>query len=363
MVNIDRDRIQIYNLLTYQENQRSLESKAPLLVKEWHPFKNGDLKPHMFSYASNKKVWWLCEKGHEWIASPNRRIQDVGCPYCAGQKVCKDNCLATLNPELAKEWHPTKNGSLTPKDVTAGSSCKNIWWLCKNGHEWQAKVSERNKGSGCPFCTNRKVCNDNCLQTLYPRLEKEWHYTKNGNLTPKNVLSGSHKKVWWKCKKEHEWQATIHHRINGTGCPYCSGKKVTKENSLAVSHPKLLNEWHPTKNNNVTPYTVSKGSNRKVWWICNKGHEFQSTIWNRANNTQCPYCINQKVCDDNCLATVNPELAKEWHPVKNGNLTPKEVTCGSGKKVWWICKKDHEWKALIYNRSKGSGCPICKSRK
>ena len=70
------------------------------------------------------------------------------------------------------------------------------------------------------------------------------------------------------------------------------------------------------------------------------------------------------VCADNCLQTVNPSLAAEWHPVKNGRLTTRDVTPGSNKRVWWRCEKGHEWEAIINSRSKGYGrCPYCRGRK
>ena len=58
------------------------------------------------------------------------------------------------------------------------------------------------------------------------------------------------------------------------------------------------------------------------------------------------------------LEKINPKLAKEWHPTKNGNLTPKDVTPSSGQKVWWICDNNHEWLAKIDKRLTAQGVPI-----
>ncbi|HEY9740288.1 MAG TPA: zinc-ribbon domain-containing protein, partial [Coleofasciculaceae cyanobacterium] len=67
------------------------------------------------------------------------------------------------------------------------------------------------------------------LSITHPQLAGQWHPTKNGSLTPDQVVSGSHKKVWWKCSKEsdHEWDAAIYSRVGGRGCPYCGGRKVS----------------------------------------------------------------------------------------------------------------------------------------
>jgi hypothetical protein len=54
-------------------------------------------------------------------------------------------------PNLVKEWHPTKNGRLTPKNVSSSYEEK-LWWLCGYGHEWEATLQDRLKGDRCPFC-------------------------------------------------------------------------------------------------------------------------------------------------------------------------------------------------------------------
>ena len=64
--------------------------------------------------------------------------------------------LSIINPNLAKQWHPTKNGSLTPRDVAPNSN-KRVWWICEKGHEWVALVLNRNRGTGCPYCAPQKI--------------------------------------------------------------------------------------------------------------------------------------------------------------------------------------------------------------
>jgi len=315
--------------------------------------------PKDVSPFSSIKVWWICDKGHEWQAPVSDRSNGHGCPFCSGSAVCNDNCLATLNPRLAKQWHPTKNGSLTSKDVTTGSNRK-VWWRCNKGHEWKAIVVNRNNGFGCPYCSGKAACDDNCLATINPDLAKQWHPTKNGSLTPRDVTPHSGKKAWWICDKLHEWETGVYNRSNGSDCPYCSGNAVCDDNCLATLNPELAKQWHPTKNGSLTPKDFTIGSHKKVWWLCDRGHEWQAVIKDRRG---CPYCSGNAACHDNCLATLNPELAKQWHPTKNGGLTPSDVTEGSHKKVWWICDKGHKWQAVIQSRIRGSGCPKCRSLK
>ncbi len=472
-----------------------LATTNPELAAEWHPTKNGDLFPSQITKSSPKKVWWRCAEGHEWQARIVIRNKGVGCPYCSGRFAIPGKTdLATTNPELAAQWHPTKNSDLTPEQVTARSGQK-IWWRCAEGHEWQTRIADRQKGRGCPYCSGRfAIPGKTDLATTNPELAAEWHPTKNGKLTPAQVMPGSNKKVWWMCPKGHEWQASPNTRIyQKTGCPICYGEtqtsfpeqaifyyfsKITtaenrymlkgkteidiylpsyrigieydgerwhaniqkdieknrlceqngvrlirvrepgcpsmpgecivlkslainelnnaiqelcaligkkvdvnvdrdrakiyknyikneKLNSLAALHPELAAEWHPTKNDKLTPAQVNACSGKKVWWKCAEGHEWEALISNRAkHNKGCPYCGGKKILPGfNDLATVNPELAAEWHPTKNGDLTPAHVTHGSNKKVWWQCSKGHEWQAVIYSRSAGRGCPECSGRK
>ena len=204
------------------------------------------------------------------------------------------------------------------------------------------------------------------LLVVNPIVAAEWHPTKNGKLLPEHVTPSSNKKVWWICKEGHEWEAVINSRNKGIGCPYCAGKKaIVGYNDLQTANPRLALEWHPTKNGGLKPTDVTESSNRFVWWICEKGHEYKSMIYDRKNGCNCPICSGHKVLIGyNDLATVNPSLASEWHPTKNGDLTSKQITIGSSKKAWWICKKGHEWQAQVCSRKAGRGCPICykKSR-
>lgn len=205
-----------------------LSESHPELAAEWNSIKNGDLKPSDVTTYSHKKVWWLGLCGHEWQAYISNRSQGHGCPVCDGKVVLSGfNGLASDNPTLAAEWHPTKNGELTPEQVTAATS-KKVWWLGSCGHEWQASPNQRNSKSrkhNCPYCSNQKILiGFNDMATTNPELAKEWHPTKNGELLPKMIGAGSHKKVWWQCFLGHEWQAIIQSRSLGHNCPVCSGR-------------------------------------------------------------------------------------------------------------------------------------------
>ena len=354
------------------EAGQSLADVNPELAKQWHPTKNGDLTPHDVRAGSTVKAWWKCPEGddHEWDAVIADRHRGIGCAICSNYKVVKSNSLATLNPELASEWHPTKNKDLTPDDVHPGSA-KKVWWKCSKGddHEWQAVIYSRTGGKGCPICDGKKVVNSTCLATINPELARQWHPTKNGNSTPYNTGPNSKKRVWWKCPKgdDHEWRAAVNNRNRGLGCPICSNQKVVLSNCLAIMHPDLAAQWHPTKNGKLTPYDVGAGSGKRVWWKCPEGddHVWRADIKRRSLGRGCPICIGRKVVDSNSFLTLYPELAKQLHPTKNAGLDPNKYRPYSNKSVWWKCPKgdDHEWKTSFNMRVQGTGCPICNSAK
>ena len=197
----------------------------------------------------------------------------------------------------------------------------------------------------------------------YADLMAEWDYTKNSELglVPDRIGAGSHTKAWWMCQAGHSWYAMVSNRTgHDRACPYCAHQlPIPGETDFATLYPDLAKQWHPTKNR-CSPYDVMPGTHKKAWWICSEGHEWEAEIKSRTTGIGCPYCSGKKVLRGfNDLATVNPDLAKQWHPSLNGNLTPEGVTYGSGKKVWWICKNGHSYVAAVCNRARGSGCPTC----
>ena len=497
------------NQFTKPDKFYNLKILFPEIASEWHPSKNGNLKPQDMLPGSGIQRWWLCKERHSFSMSPNKRTNKGnrknyrGCPYCAGKKIGYGNDLQSLHPSLAKEWHPTKNKPLSPEEFTSGSS-KKVWWVCSRRHEWKASIAGRFNGSGCPKCSNQtsrpelyffcelktlfksvehrkqvidkeidifindiNLCieydgsywhknptidfakrnhmiekgfnvinvrekplkklsdNDviinpnskfsesfiyflkffknnnllsihqkevvekyiihnkqqneqeyrkllisltnrlnekNSLAILYPELAKEWHPTKNKPLTPSDVPAFTHDKVWWLCPRGHERFKSVDNqstKVKNNSKNICSDC-----NTISIKYPELAKEWHPTKNKPLTPSEIKPGSNKKRWWICKEDHEYESSPNHRTGKKSrgCPYCANQKLGYGNDLQSKNISLAKEWHPTRNKSLKPSEVFPNTKQKVWWQCKDGHEWIAQIANRNNGKGCPFCSER-
>ena len=398
-----------------------LQTTNPELAKQWHPTKNGELTAVQVTASSNKKVWWLYPYDDpktgkhfdfEWEAIVSSRNKGTGCPFLTGKAVWSGfNDLQTVNPELAKQWHPTKNGCLKPTQVTANAG-KKVWWLLsydvpkdysvehlrgkRFNFEWQAAISKRNEGHACPFVCGQAVCEGfNDLKTVNPELAKQWHPTKNGCLKPTQVTANTGKKVWWLLSYDvpidysvkhlrgrhfnFEWRASIVDRNKNQGCPYLSGQAVWEGfNDLETVNPSLAKLWHPTKNGKLKPTQVTINSTKMVWWMypyddlkTGKHFDFEwqsSIVTQNTSKRYCPYLSNQAIWKGfNDLQTINPRLALQWHPTKNGDLKPEQVTSGSRRKVWWLLpyddKKtgmhyDFEWQASISNRARGANCPF-----
>lgn len=277
-----------------------LKTRYPEIAKQWDNEKNGNLSPDRVLYGTHQKVWWRCEKGHRWQAQiHSRTISSTGCPYCAGRKIRAGfNDLATLEPELAKEWHPEKNLPLIPQMISP-SSHKKVWWKCSEGHEWGSSPNARTSTrSGCPVCQGNQVLEgENDFATFAPDLAAQWHPTKNGGIRPEAIRPLSNRSVWWLCPKGHFYKASVASRIQqGCGCPYCSGRKVLAGfNDLATTNPLIAAQWHSELNRGLTPEMVTKGSSKKVWWKCPDGHEWKAVVYSRAGvqNCGCPFCAGK----------------------------------------------------------------------
>ena len=166
-----------------------------------------------------------------------------------------DYCIRFQRQDLLSQWDGPGNAPLTPATVSYGSRRK-VWWQCDHGHRWQAAVYTRTGGaSGCPYCAGKRPWPGfNDLASQYPDLAAQWHPTRNGDLTPDQVLCGSNRRVWWQCPQGHQWSAIVKSRTEGAGCPYCASRQVSAGfNDLAARFPHLAQEWHPEKNGRLTP--------------------------------------------------------------------------------------------------------------
>lgn len=270
-----------------------LQTTNPVIAREWNYQRNEKLKPTDVVVGTHLNLWWVCGSGHEWQSTGRNRKAGNNCPICAGQSARAGiNDMATTHPELARQFDTKKNHGISPSEVIAGTN-KKLWWKCDLGHSW--KVSGNNRvsfNSGCPVCSGRVILPGfNDLATTHKDLAEEWHPSLNGDLLPSQVSIGTHKKVWWLCNEGHSTTVMIYSRAIGGGCPVCGNKQVLLGfNDLETTHPDLILEWHPTKNESLVPNSLTYGSGKKIWWQCIEGHEWKAAVSSRTLGRGCSSC-------------------------------------------------------------------------
>lgn len=286
--------------------------------------------------------------------------------------------LSVGRPELVLDWHPDRNGDLTPSDVTVWSK-ELRWWACRCcGHEWQARPYNRSAGTGCPVCRliERGVSRGTppaggSLADLHPDISAQLHPHENGPLTARMLYPRSNKKVIWLCGAcAYVWTAAPSDRVRGRGCFECA-KPMTGQSFLDM-HPELMDEWDYARNEGTRPQDLTPRSDRHVWWICRDcGRRWEASLLNRTAPDKprgCSDCGYRRVSvsrrtpqPGRSLAELEPRIAAEWHPDKNGDLTPVAVSSRSNQRAWWICAEgSHVWSSVISSRTiRDGGCPHC----
>lgn len=257
----------------------------------------------------------------------------------------KSNLLIDRYPQIYAQL-------VAPDESLTFGTSKVVDWHCRCGYRWSASVSSRTSGGkpkNCPACTGRVIAQGvNDLKTTHPEIWEE--------LVDKSLMVSRHttKKLLWRCDLNHTWEAPPRRRVaENTGCPYCSGNLVLPGfNDIATTDPAaaamLVDQSLAT--------VVSRGSSRMLAWKCEKGHRWRARVLGVVNSL-CPFCSGKKLSPEHSLATMHPDLSREWS--SRNTLEPDEVFPNAAAKVWWVCDQGHEWRANIYSRARGTGCPKC----
>ena len=206
---------------------------------------------------------------------------------------------------------------------------------------------------------------DYCMSQGKESLLQEFDTKKNPGVSLATLTHGSHQALWWRCGKGHSWQAAVKTRVAGTGCPYCANRAVVPgENDLATTHPDLIRQWD-TERNTISPNSLTAGTRKKVWWLCEKGHRWQAMVASRARGAGCPVCAGKEiVAGENDLGSCFPAVAAQWDTTRNGLLSPQQCSPASNRRVWWRCALGHAYQAAVGARTvNGSGCPYCAGKK
>lgn len=290
---------------------KSLEFRFPKLAKEWDYENNPeDVKPSTVRPYSAQKAWWLANHLH------NK-------PYC----------------------RPIKNRVVNIPKVERKPSHLSGKWL------WGADLEEKLKLSN--------------LALVRPDIAAEWDYEKNFPRKPEEFMDRSGVEVWWKCKLGHSWKARISNRTcKLSGCPHC----YALMRKLHFRHPEIARTFCFEMNHGINIMDISCKADIVFWWECpDCGGVYQATAKKRVEGFECPHCkpVKKKVPYEKSLAYLFPDIAAEWHPTLNGDVTPDQIRSKTAKKYWFRCLKHPEhppWQGYLHNRTSAGrgGCPLCK---
>ena len=340
-----------------------LATEHPEIAAQWHPIKNKKLAPTNITSKSNKVIWWMCEKGHEWKASVCHRSNGTRCPFCFGES-------RTSFPEQAILYYLSRFATAISRyKVNAKTEIDVYLPEYKIGVEYDGEYFHRGEKAKCR--EQRKQAKLDELGIVLFRVKE--YKEECPQETRKNVVylragptDAMLTDAIYQLLEQIQKLVPITQNVvvdiaKDRSTIFEQYVASEKANSLLAVNPSVAAQWHPTKNGTLRPEFVSAGSNKKVSWICEKGHEWAAVINSRNKGVGCPCCAGKKAWPGyNDLATLDPELASEWHPTQNGLMTPADVTLGSNKKIWWRCKNGHEFIRTVYARKRVRVCPYCR---
>lgn len=357
----------------------------PDIAKEWHPTRNGDRRPDMYSSKNGYRAWWLCKYGHEWQATIHDRASGTGCPVCKNRYASSFPeqaifyYIKQLCPDAISRYKEIFDNNMEfdiyiPSRKVAVEFDGAYWHTSETIHEKERYKYEVCRQHGI-FLIRVKESNN----TEWKDVSNVTYYLrKRDTIQLQNIIQGiidslDKESSFWTRKIVGKYHSDLNVNLER------DRKKILKylkaiPNSVAELRPDLVKEWNYERNGNLTPDLFSINSNERVWWKCSAcGHEWSTTIIQRAGkrNRGCPKCSNikkgktfskNKILENGSLASRMPELLKQWSYDKNCEK-PTEIALGSNKKVWWKCDVcGYEWLSSPNNRSKGVGCPCCSGR-
>ena len=269
-----------------------------------------------------------------------------------------------------KLTHHTAFDILAPTAKNTAMLKGKIETICFDGHRTtrtnaqilKSALHERDACGVCGHWILRPGIND--LATTHPREAKQFHPTRNGNVTASDIFAKTSTTYWWLCEAGHEWPASGSNRIAaGSGCPTCLNRIIILGvNDLATRCPAAGRDWDHTLNcQDINK--MAAGSNTVVWWLCPAQHSYRESIGDFTRRGACRECKRLERAPERMLPKARPDIAREWHTSANAPLIPDDFTIGSPKLVMWTCPAGHDYPQRIERRVAGIGCSICSSRR
>lgn len=350
-------------------HRKSLFDEYPELVDELDFDKNTFESVKDVTSGSTKKIYWKCDKGHSYDALALNKAKGRGCPYCAGVRVLvgfndlKSWCNNNNRLAIIQDWDDERN-NISPTDITFGSN-KSVFFRCHVcGYEWKARVGARTAlGTDCPQCA-RRLSSSFPEQAIFYYFHYFFEDTLNGE---KEVLRGYELDVFVPSKRI---------AIEYDGKNWHKDTHKDKEKDLLCKKKKIklyrvretYDSYEDFEYSKCYVYDYGNWEKlghiiEKILFECGiKVNENDIDIERDSANIKEQY---YRILRDNSLAIRYPLLAKEWHPTKNGSITPEMVSAESHDNYYWLCPTcGNSYKAILKNRVRvNSGCPKCGQKK
>ena len=254
--------------------------------------------PKEISSWDRTKYYFKCENHihHSELQAPFfiRRYKKVTkCNRCNSFGMW---CVRNDRLDLLQRWD-CKLNQVSPFEISY-SSGKHFWLKCPIGiHESELKsISNLIKQHGTSRCYQCNSIGQYLIDT-YGENGIKLYWSDKNSINPYEVSSFSENKYWFKCidtDYHDDYDCSCVNFIKGKRCPYCSGKKVSKYDSLGYLYPEVLEIW--SDKNNKTPYEYLPFSNKKVYWKCenNLHDDYQRKISDSIRSKfKCPTCIEE----------------------------------------------------------------------
>lgn len=340
------------------------------LLKDWDYTRN-ERGPDEYSPNSNEIVFWKCHIcGHEWKSKVSNRSHGRGCPCCSNRVLVQGvNDLQTTHPDIANEWDYKLNFPITPKDVMHGTAHE-YYWICPYGHKPYLKSPNKrtSQHSGCPVCNTGKQSSfaERALffytKQLFPDAINRYREIFNNGMELDVYIPSLRLGIEYDGVAFHKPE-----RLDREKRKYL----ICKENHIKLIRIKEQNLWEVWQNNIADKMYQTEYDGKDllkledtIRWVLGKiSFNFSNlhldiNIYRDENKIR---NINPGFLKENSLATKYPEIAKEWHPTKNGELTPSMFLCGSSYNAWWLCPVcGNEWRRQINSRvGQKTGCKKC----
>ncbi len=371
------------------ERNRSIIDQNPIITfrmanpedaEMWCYDLNDDMTPDNVLYASNKKAYFRCNKGHEFsrsiYAMTTSDGKSRGCPHCKQtnkKALSGENDFFIVCPTAKEMWDYDKNVGVEPESLLPNSGIT-AHFKCSEGHTFIRKIHQFNAYPLCPEC---EFIENHSIAVTKPEILKFWDYKKN-TLSPYKVSPYSKDMAFWKCQKcGHTWKAVIANRTTAkkSKCPSCDMGRAFNEGQIIAKtfrkyNPDASKLWVDKLNNGLTPDNVSEKSGKTVYLRCvnNPEHIYPRKVYTipKQNPFGCPYCQSERKIATlrvKNIFAICPESKEMWDWKKNKGIDPYQLLPGSRTHIHLKCKNGHEFERAVYTFIKTPKCPECNKNK